>query len=320
MKRTILIMLVVFFTFPVLAQQQNTFFEQLTEKYANKDGFSASMITKDMFDLYLKKKNIDKESPVFEALKNLNKILVVSQNSFSGKIIGASAGVALQNEPKDNLVNELHETILNHYKTDGYTLLKTEKRMGEDVKVYLRKNQDIIESLALVTGSENSTSLIELQGDIDLAAVADLNQALNLRGLENLYKINNSGNFGYSGNTGYVTVDKQKIEEMVARQRELFEKQRNLTDEQREKIELQAQLQAEKQMQMAEKYREMAERYQREPIFLNYPGDTNTVYFIDGKKVNAKEIKELNKEKIESVEIKKSGKDDDKTTIKIKTK
>jgi hypothetical protein len=53
---------------------------------------------------------------------------------------------------------------------------------------------------------------------------------------------------------------------------------------------------------------------------LNYPGDTNSVYFINGKKAKAKEIKELDKEQIESIEITKPKKTNDKTTIKIKTK
>ena len=71
---------------------------------------------------------------------------------------------------------------------------------------------------------------------------------------------------------------------------------------------------------MAEKYREMAEKYQRQPIFLNYPGDTSTVYYINGKKVKADEIKKLGKDEIKSIEVKKAEKEDEKTTIKIKTK
>ncbi len=69
-------------------------------------------------------------------------------------------------------------------------MFKTEKRMGEDVKVFLKKNQDKIKSLALITNSSASTNLVELNGDIDLSTVAELNNTLNLRGLENLYKIN----------------------------------------------------------------------------------------------------------------------------------
>jgi hypothetical protein len=41
---------------------------------------------------------------------------------------------------------------------------------------------------------------------------------------------------------------------------------------------------------------------------------------LDGKKVKADKIKELEKDKIESVEINKGKKEGDKTTIRFKTK
>jgi hypothetical protein len=310
MKQTILISLLFFFAFAGSAQQPKNLFQELTETYASKDGFSASMLSSDMFDLYLKKRNLDETSPVSEALKKLDFIMVVSQSNLMAKIAPTTA------ESKEN-ENPLHKRMLDYYQKNNYTLFKTKNRMGEDVKVYLKKNQDKIESLALITSSSASTNLVELKGDIDLKTVADLNSALNMRGLENLNKLNGSSAYGFYPGTGY---SPEKIEEMVARQREQFEKQRNLTEEQRMVIEERARAQAEKQMQMAEKYREMAEKYQREPIFLNYPGDTNSVYFINGKKAKAKEIKELDKEQIESIEITKPKKTNDKTTIKIKTK
>jgi hypothetical protein len=313
MKKFILLMMVIIISLPSLAQQNTNLFNQLTEKYADKEGFSASLLTSDMFDLYLKKKNLEETSPVFDALKKLDRIIVVSQSKIMSEPVIASSAAATKT---DN--NQLHETILDYYKKNNYTLFKTEKRMGEDVKVFLNKSQDKIISLALITSSSASTNLVELQGDIDLKTVSELNKALNLKGLENLYKLDNSSSY-FGPSAGYA-FSPERIEEMVARQREQFERQRDLTDEQRAKIELQAQEMAQKQMQMAEKYREMAEKYQREPIFLSYPGDTNTVYYIDGKKVKAKEIKELDKEKIESIEVKKPEKKDDKTTIKIKTK
>ena len=313
MKQFILFMTLVTFSLSSLAQQSQNLFNQLTEKYADQEGFSASFLTKDMFDLYLKKKNLDETSPVFDALKKLDRIIVISQSKLMTERF--TSGTTTSTKPENN---QLHETILDYYKKNNYALFKTEKRMGEDVKVFLNKNQDKIASLALITNSTAATNLVELQGDIDLKTLAELNKALNLKGLENLYKLdNNSSFFGPSAGIGY---SPERIEEMVARQREQFERQRDLTDEQRAKIELQAQEMAQKQLQMAEKYREMAEKYQREPIFLSYPGDTNTVYFIDGKKVKAKEIKELDKEKIESIEVKKPEKKDDKTTIRIKTK
>ena len=316
MKQFLLIAIAVIFSLPTLAQNTESFFEQLTNKYAEEDGFSASMITNDMFDLYLKKRNIEEESPVFDALKNLDKILVVSQSSFAGVV----ADISTDDTKSETTSILLHRTILDHYKNDGYSLLKTEKRMGEDVKVYLKKNQDKIESMALITSSSTSTNLVELQGDIDLKTVSELGQALNLRGLENLYKIDNSNAYwGRSAGIG-TYVSPERIEEMLARQREMAERQSVLTDEQRVQFEEQAKQMAQTQVQMVEKYRQMAERYQREPIFLSQPGDTNTVYNLDGKRVTAKEIKEIDKDKIESVKIENDENGNEKTTIRIKTK
>lgn len=313
MKQFILILTAIILSLPSLAQQNQTIFNQLTEKYADKEGFSASLLTSDMFDLYLKKRNLEETSPVFDALKNLDKIIVISQSKIMTDVV--TSGISTE-EKQDN--NQMHETILGYYKKNNYLLFKTEKRMGEDVKVFLNRSQDKINSLALITNSASATSLVELQGNIDLKTVSELSKVLNLRGLENLYKLDNSSSyFGPYVGSAY---PQERIEEMVARQREQFERQQNLTDEQRELLELRAQEMAEKQLQMAEKYREMAEKYQREPIFLSSPGDTNTVYYIDGKKVQTKEIKALNKEKIESIEVKKAQKKDDKTTIRIKTK
>lgn len=312
MKRFIITLIVIACTLPSFAQQNTSLFNQLTEQYADKEGFSASLLTSDMFDLYLKKKNLEENSPVFEALKNLDVIIVVSQS----KLTKNESFFSSDNTSKTDK-DPLHEAILEFYKKNSYLLFKTEKRMGEDVKVYLKKNHDKIVSLALITSSSSATNLVDLKGNIDLKTVSELSTALNLRGLENLYKLDdNSSYFGaYSTNTS-----QKRMEEMIAQQRKEFEKQSHLSDEQIELMELRAKEMAEKQLQMAEKYREMQEKYRREPIFLSYPGDTNTLYYINGEKVKPTEIKTLDKENIESVEVKKAQKKDDKTTIRIKTK
>ena len=321
MKKIGLYVLVFLICLPAFAQKTENFFEQLTDKYSDKDGFSASMITKDMFDLYLKKKNVDSESAVFEAIKNLDKIMVVSLGNLNvGFITGTGIISEKPEKEKEEQKNELLETILDHYKTGGYTLLKTEKRMGEEVKVFLRKNQEKIESLAVLSNSNANTSLVELQGDINLTAVADLSKAFNLRGLENLNKINNSSGSYYLGTTitGYA-LPQERLQEMADRQLEFAEKQQKLTEEQRAKFEEQTRITMEKQLEMAEKARELSEKYRREPIFLNYPGDSTT-YYVDGKKVEASEIKGLLEKGVKSIDIDKPDKKNEKTVIRIKTK
>jgi hypothetical protein len=307
-------LLVLIVSIPALAQQNTTLFDQLTEKYADTEGFSANLITSDMFDLYIKKRNIEESSPVFDALKKLDRIMVISQSNFFSKTAGQTVNETAKNNEKD----QVHAAILDYYKKGGYTLLKTEKRMGEDVKVFVKKSQEKTNALALITNSSFSASLVELQGDIDLKTVGELNKALNMKGLENLYKIDSNSQFyGFTTGTAF---SPEKIEEYAAQQGELARKHSQLSKEQQAAIEDQARAMAEKQMVMAKKYQEMSEKYGREPIFLSYPGDTNTVYYIDGKKTKAKEIKELDKSKIESVEINKAEKEGDKTTVKIKTK
>ena len=325
MKTIFFALCMITITMSGLAQSHQSIFKQLTDLYADKDGFSASQISNDMFDLYLKKRNIEKESPVSEALEKLDNIIVVSQSKISrgaALVRGGYITPETANEKENKEDNELHQLVLDHYKSNNYTMLKTEKRMGEDVKVYLKKNGESVESLALVTNSSVSTNLVELQCDIDLQAVAQLGETLNLRGLENLYKIDNSSSgisraYGIRNSGEFFT--QERINEMIARQKELAEKNNQLTEEQRAKIEERAREMELKQKEMAEKYRQLAETYGRQPIFLSAPGDTNTVYYLNGKKVKAKEIKELDKSTIKTIEVKGDEKNG-KTKITIRTK
>jgi len=327
MKQFVILLIMVAISLPALAQRNNNLFEQLAEKYADKEGFSASQISREMFDLYLKKRNIEEESPVYEALKKLDNILVVSQSNLTGnrRIVGFYSVEEPKPEKADkdktDEAKAIHSEIIKYYKASGYSMLKTEKRMGEDVKVYLKKNQDKIIALALITNSSVSTNLVELKGDIDLKTVSELNKALNLRGLENLYKIDNSSRYGIYPSIGYSTSNYDRLEDMVLREQERArERYQDLSEEQIQKIQQQAQIQAQKQMEMAEKYRQMAEQYGRQPIFLTTPGDTNTVYYIDGKKVKSAEVKEiLKKDEIEQISKTKDDKGE-KTVIRIKTK
>lgn len=310
MKTIMMILMICILPFQGISQPN--LFDELTRKYADRDGFSASRITSDMFDLYLKRRNVDESSPVYDALKSLNQILIVTQSNWKHAAVGVG-----ENQASDD---ELHKTFLGYYTGNNFTLLKTENQMGEDVKVYLKKNRDKIESLALVTKSPVMTQLIEIQGNIDLQSVSRLSQALNLRGLENLYKINDRGPRPMLVTPPGPPMSDEEIREMSRKMREIAEQQQHLSEEQRRQIEEQAKHMAEKQRAMAERYREMAEKYQRTPIFLSHPGDTTTIYIINGKRANAEEIRKMSPESIQSIEVIKKDDKTDKTTIRIKTK
>lgn len=327
MKQLILLVLLIGISITAQTQDSQAFFEQMTEKYSEKDGFSASMLTKDMFDLYLKKKKLDENSDAANALKSLDKILVVSQSAFAGPMVVGQKfdqndydkQMEANKKERDGMYNEM----INHYKSSNYTLLKTEKRNGEDVKVYLKKGADKVNSLALITNSKAATNLVELDGDIDLANVASLQSALNLRGLENLYKIDNKSPYQYIGGDVSQYFDQERLQMMEERARAMADRQAVLSEEQMKRIQEQAEKQAEelaaRQSEMAERYREMSERYGRQPIFLNYPGDS-TVYYLNGKKVEVDKIKELKKDDIVTVDVNKDLENEEITIVKITTK
>lgn len=309
MKKTGLLIILAFAGSMLCAQDM---FQQLTDKYAEQDGFSATRITDDMFDLYLREKNVEEDSPVFETLKNLDNITVASLSK-----LGAEKEVDLE---------DLHAEILEHYNGAGYTLFKTEKRMGEDVKVYLKKTGGNISSLALVTASSSSVNLVEMNGEVNMNGLNRLSSVMNVRGLENLYKIDGGSSWQVMGGTFTLPeyrlrynrdefFNQERMQELMEQIRE----QSNMTEEQRMKMEEKAREMVQKQAEMAEKYRQMEEMYGRKPIFLSTPGDTNTVYYIDGKKVKAEDVKDLDPNDIESVAVNKPE-EGGKGIIRIKTR
>jgi hypothetical protein len=294
MRTTVTLCFVFFFVLSLAGQD---LFTSLTEKYASKEGFSATNLTRDMFDLYLRKKQVEPNSPVSETLRKLNNILVVSQSIIPGG--------KTEDKPAD-VVQEIHNNILSHYKSQSFTLFKTENRMGEDLKVYLKKNGEKVTALSLITASTTRVTLVELTGDIDLASVSELNKTLNIKGLENLNKINGQSDFTFSekfnGNFYYKFDDEQHL-------KLLDEQMKALKDQKFFELESKTREFSQQQKEMAEKAREMAEKYQRHPIFLSAPGDTNMIYIVDGKKVNAKEIKNLQPDQIKSIQIIKQDKE-----------
>ncbi len=287
-------------------------FTSLTDKYSGKEGFSATTLTRDMFDLYLRKKQVEPDSPVYETLKKLNNILVVSQSSFSPEKTDDEAAGA---------VPEIQSAILSHYKARSFTLFRTENRMGEDLKVYIKKSGEKVEALALVTASPTRVVLVELTGDIDLANVSDLNNALNIRGLENLDRIN--GPSGYPAMWRFDSDSNFPLsEDQKTQLQQLEEQMKTLKEHRGQELIIRQKELYERQRETAERHRELAEKYRRHPIILSNPGDTNIVYIIDGKKSDVKEMRKLDPDRISTIEVIKSDREKPgkKGEIRITTK
>jgi len=284
-------------------------FTTLTEKYASREGFSATNLTRDMFDLYLTKKQVEPNSPVYETLKKLDNVLVVSFSNLPFDKETANTS---------ETTSPIQKSMLNYYKDQSFTLFKTENRNGEDLKVFLKKNGEKVTALSLVSATPTRLILVELNGDVDLASVSELNKALNLNGLENLYKINGQQEYPLSWQKYtdvYSNLPQVQQLELQKKYQQSMEDMNRLNGEKIREWTVQ-------NKEMAEKYRQLAEKYGRHPVFLSAPGDTNMIYYIDGKRVDAKEINTINPDRIESIMINKPDKEHPakKGEMKIKTK
>ncbi len=282
-----------------------TIFEELVDDYADIEGFSAVQLTSDMFELYLKKKNIEADDPVYETLKNLENIMVITQ-TFVGD----------EEEDETNPRDGLKYEIIQHYKDNSYNLFKTEKNSGSDLKIYIRKDDGTVESMGLVSSNSFSVNLIEMNGDIDLSNIATLSKALNIRGLEQLRVFNNESPNEFFFNYQYrmPNVDMSEFKMSNERQKEI-EKQMQEHQEQFEERHRERMKDGER---LQERSRELYKKYQRFPIIISGSDNNDVEYYIDGKQVDLEDIKELNHEKIESIQVNK--KDDEKDQIRIKIK
>lgn len=287
MKKVVLIIIAAILISPVSGQE---LFKTLVDKYSNKDGFSAVQLSKDMFDLYLKKKNIDAKDPVFEVVNNLENILVITQ------VMGAE---------KDDVLKGIQTEILDYYKKKGMTLFKTEKKSGYDLKIYIEKNKEGVSSLGLVNLSDLSLTLIEINGVIDLTSIASLNKAFNIRGLDALRKIDDSGNYFISPDLSSFNIPDIRFELSEERRKEIEESMKKAREEMKTR---QKEMEFH-QKEMLEHEKDFAGKYNRYPIFLGGNSDS-TVYYINGKISTKNDYKELDPDKIEEIEVKKEKKND----------
>ena len=291
MKKIVIYLIAMILVVPAGAQ---TLFDELVNKYVDVEGFSAVQLTNDMFELYLKKKNIDADDPVYDVLNDLDNMMVITQ---------------IYSDDEESSGDEIKQEIRNYYQDNGYTLFKTEKNANSDLKIYIEKSDDGIESMGLLSSNSFSLNLIEMNGKIDLSKVASLSRALNIRGLEQLRVFDNNASpdnfyfnyeyaFPYSNSLKLSDETRAKIEEQVQRAREEMKKN-------------QGEMML-RQKELTEKQKELYEKYQRFPIMISGSDSKDAEYFVDGEKVTIDEIREIDPQNVESIQVNK--KDNDKKT------
>jgi len=144
--------------------------DELFDRYDGKDGFTSVYISSKMFSLLSR---IDTDDDEFRNLVNrIRGIRILSIDS-----AGNTGGF--------NLATELMPRL----RRNGYEELMTVKEENDNIFFMIREAGGRIAELVMVTGGHGS-SVVSIQGDLDLKTIASLSDSMGIGELENLEKVN----------------------------------------------------------------------------------------------------------------------------------
>ncbi|TNF38976.1 MAG: DUF4252 domain-containing protein [Bacteroidetes bacterium] len=144
--------------------------DELFDRYDGKDGFTSVYISSKMFSLLSR---IDTDDDEFRNLVNrIRGIRILSIDS-----AGNTGGI--------NLAAELMPRL----RRNGYEELMTVKEENDNIFFMIREAGGRIAELVMVTGGHGS-SVVSIQGDLDLKTIASLSDSMGIGELENLEKVN----------------------------------------------------------------------------------------------------------------------------------
>jgi hypothetical protein len=152
------------------AWSQKSPVDELFDRYDGKEGFTSVYISSKMFSLL---SGIDTNDEEFRNLvTRIKGIRILSIDS-----AGNSSGI--------NLADELMPRL----RRNGYEELMTVKEQNDNVFFMIREAGGRIAELVMVTGGDGS-SVVSIQGDLDLRTIASLSDSMGIGELEKLEKVN----------------------------------------------------------------------------------------------------------------------------------
>ncbi|MEL6922752.1 MAG: DUF4252 domain-containing protein [Bacteroidota bacterium] len=90
---------------------------------------------------------------------------------------------------------EVYKEAKSKINTDTYEMLLTVRDKGENVRFWIKDgDNDIINELLLLVGSEDEFVLLSLIGNIDLDKISSLAKTMDVKGMEHLDKVKSNGN------------------------------------------------------------------------------------------------------------------------------
>ncbi|OIQ22228.1 MAG: hypothetical protein BM557_01655 [Flavobacterium sp. MedPE-SWcel] len=162
MKKVILVF--IFMLMPALFFAQSAF-----DKFDGKDGVTAVIVNKKMFELMSQVKMDDKNTETQQYLSLLKKLNNLKVFTTSNK----------------KVITEMKSTVKTYLKKHPLEELMRINDSGKTIKIYVKsgsKSSQVLELLMFMDGGSDDTVLMTLTGNFDLSEISVLTDKMNLPG------------------------------------------------------------------------------------------------------------------------------------------
>ena len=160
----------------VSVNAQNDAISKYFDQYLDDDNFTVVYVSGKMFDM-IAKVDIDE-------LKDEEAQLIMDV----AKDIKGLRVLVTDIDPKQYYKQARKLVSTN----DGYEVLLTVRDKGDNVNFWIKENNNIIEELFLLVGSEDEFVMVSFLGRLDLNKIAQLADKIEMSGAEHLQKIGKS--------------------------------------------------------------------------------------------------------------------------------
>lgn len=141
-------------------------FDQIFDKYSEKEGVSSVFISKYMFELMSKMEQEDKE--LQEIMRNLENIQILA---FDGSSL---TGIDFDQE------------VIPMIPLDDYKELMVVREQNEKSAFYILEQEGRIKELLMIATSDGESILLSITGNIKLHQIARLSGSMDIKGLDKL--------------------------------------------------------------------------------------------------------------------------------------
>lgn len=153
-------------------QAQPDAISQYFDQYVDDDNFTVVYVSAKMFELLGKLDLEELDEP--EAAQAM-------------EVVNTLKGIRVLTTEVDPM--KYYKEAVQKINTNDYELLVSVRDEGENVRLFVKNQGDIINELFVLVGGEEEFVLVSLIGDIDLKSVSKIANSIDMKGVEHLEKL-----------------------------------------------------------------------------------------------------------------------------------